>query len=411
MFSLKLAWRYAFSRSNRHRSATLIILSGIAVGMLAIIIMVSLMNSLQSDLLDQVKSIESFHVQVSFISEDPKDVSMDEIAAALQQVPHVHSVYPHVNTQVLLQNPLTDRSTTARLRMIDSHIWESENPFSDRAYLLNGKIPNPTEVVLGSSLARKLGVYSGTPIAMTVLGSGRAVVLAPMVQTVDSVDTFRTGLPEFDESTLITDLYPLIDSIGPKRITYGLYLEDAYTDKAAQVVDTITTLYPHATVRTWQQVNSAFYSALTLEKILMYLFLFFMFIILAVNMKNASSRLLFVKQRELAILRAVGAQQSLATRVLLGQTAIITVLGEVIGITAGVVVGQYIGTLFSWIHTVQYFFTKKSNLLLMYPFSTQVRPFEVLVIAVLVLFLALLFTYVGCRHALRREPMEMLYHD
>jgi len=411
MFTVRLAWRYAFSRSNRHRSATWVILAGITVGMLAIIVMLSLMNSLQSDLLDQVKSIESFHVQVTFPSETSSQISVDELIESLQQVPQVSQVYAHVNTQVLLQNPSSDRSTTARLRIVDSRIWDDENPFSERASLLRGSIPGSYELVSGSSLAMKLGMGLGDSIRMTVLASGRTVVLAPSTLTFEHTGTFRTGLPEFDNTTVIADIDPLLDAIGPKRITYGLYLNDRFVDRSDEVVREINQLYPDATVRTWQQVNSAFYSALTLEKVLMYLFLFFMFVILGVNMKNASSRLLHVKQRELAVLRAVGSQRTLATKVFLGQTVIVTLLGEALGIIAGVVAGRHIGTIFSWMNSVQYLFTRRNNILLSYPFSTQVRPLEIAVIAFSVLALALLFTYAGCKRLFKREPMEMLYHD
>lgn len=411
MFSWKLAWRYAFSRSNRHRSAMVVITIGIAVGMMAIIIMLSLMNSLQSELLDQVKSIESFHIQVTFPPDQLPQESIDGIASTLGEVPQVSHVFPFVNTQVLLQNQLSDKSTTARLRIIDSRIWERGNPFSDHADMLSGTTAEGAQVNIGSSLAVSLGVRQDSTVNMTVLASGKAVVLAPMTLPVQHVGTFRTGLPEFDTSTVMIDFPALADSIGPNRVMYGLYLDGRFVDSSAQVVSAIGQLYPQAIVRTWQEVNSAFYSALMLEKVLMYLFLFFMFIILGVNMKNASSRLLHVKQRELAILRAVGARKKLAARVFLGQTFMVTLLGEAIGILGGILVGTHISGVFSWINRFQYLFTRRDNLLLSYPFSTQVRPVEIVVIAISVLFLSLVFTYLGCRRLLRREPMEMLYHD
>lgn len=411
MFSWKLAWRYAFSRSNRHRSAMVVIMVGIAVGMMAIIIMLSLMNSLQSELLDQVKSVESFHIQVTFPPDQVPQSSSDEIAMELGQIAHVSHVFPFVNTQVLIQNHLADQSTTARLRIIDSRIWEEGNPFSDRASFLSGTKAEGSQIVVGSSLAISLGMRQGGTVDMTVLASGKAVVLAPMTIPVTHVGTFRTGLAEFDSSTVMIDFSALSSSISPKRVLYGLYLDSRYIDRSGSIISAIQERYPQADVKSWQEVNSAFYSALTLEKVLMYLFLFFMFIILGVNMKNASSRLLHVKQRELAILRAVGAEKKLAAQVFLGQTFMVTVLGETLGILGGVLVGTHISSVFSWMNSLQFLFTKRDNLLLSYPFTTQVRALEIAVIAVSVLILSLVFTYAGCRRMLSREPMEMLYHD
>lgn len=410
MFTLKLAWRYAFSTSNRHRSATLVIMFGIAVGMLAIISMLSLMNSLQTDLLDQVKSIESFHLQITFSPSD-SEASIEEITQKLQNIAHVQQVFPHVNTQVMVQHQRADQSSTARLRIIDSSVWESDNPFSERMFLWDGRPPQPLEIAISPHMAKKLGAHIGDTLRITVLGAGKTAVLAPSTITMTISSLFQSGLPEFDTSTIIADIDPLMTTIGPKRVVYGLYLEPNYINKSQEVVQAIATQFPHSTIRTWQQVNSAFYSALTLEKVMMYIFLFFMFFILAVNMKNASSRLLFVKQRELAILRALGLRKESTVKIFLSQALIITLLGEILGITGGVLLGKNIGPIFSWLNRLQARFSGKSNVLLAYPFSTHIEVSEVISIAMLVLALSISFTYFGCRHLLRKEPLELMYHD
>ena len=411
MFTVHLAWRYAFSKSNRHRNAALVIMAGIAVGMLAIIIMLSLMNSLQEELLEQVKSIESFHLQVSFPVADATSLKVADVAGKLEGAAHVVQVHPYVNTQVLVQDVESNRYLTARLRLVDDAIWHSDNPFSRQTRIVGGTVGGEGNVSLGSVLALKLAWQPGDTMRMTILASGRAVVLAPMTVELKGTGAFVSGLPEFDESTMIGELSPLEAAIGPKRILYGLYLDEQTIDRQASVVRDIKAMYPTATVRTWQQVNSAFHSALMLEKVLMYLFLFFMFVILGVNMRNASSRLLHAKQRELAILRAVGSGHSDATRILLGQAAIVTLIGEVFGVAGGVLLGKHIGRVFGWMNSLQYLFTRQNNLLLSYPFTTTIRASEVVVIFLSVLALSLGFTYLGCRRTLHKEPMEMLYHD
>lgn len=411
MFSLRLAWRYAFSRSNRHRSASLVITGGIAVGMMALLTMLSLMNSLQSELLEQVKSVESFHVQVSFPLNEGNMEDVARIASDLASLAHIDSVYPFVNTQVVIQNPATNRSATARLRIVDSDIWGEDNPFSERAGLVRGSYPGPSGLALSPSMAAKLGASPKDQLRVTVLVAGKAVVLAPMTLTMQVNGLYTTGLHEFDLSTVITDTEPLAASVGLGRIMFGMYLEPGSIDRPASVAEEIGQRFPEARILTWQQANSAFYSALMLEKFLMYLFLFFMFIILGVNMKNASSRLLHVKQRELAVLRALGTRRHHASTVFLGQAAIVTLIGESVGVAAALLLGKHVGTLFTWMNAIQYVFTGRNNLLLTYPFTTLVRPLEVVAIYIGVFLLSMAFTYLGCRRMLMKEPMEMLYHD
>jgi lipoprotein-releasing system permease protein len=387
------------------------IVVGLSAGMMALIVMLSLMNSLQRDLLNQLKDIESFHVQVSFPAEDSDDLTVEKVVSSLNSVDYVQDVFAQVNTQVLVQNPVSGRASTARLRLIDSTIFEQENPFSQRTIWMHQNSLESGELAVGGNLAARLGVSPGQILHVTVLVSGKAAVLAPLSMDLVNVGIFRTGLSEFDQTTMIADLDPFLDRMSFHRITYALYLEDAHADYIETVINTIQQQYPQATVRSWQQINQAFYSALTLEKMLMYLFLFFMFIILGVNMKNASSRLLHVKQRELAVLRSLGAGKQVAARVFLGQSLIITGIGEFGGIVLGLLASNHIGTLFSWINAIQYLFTRRTSLLLAYPFTTYVKEGEIVIIALCVLAISLLFTYAGCRRQLYREPMEMLYHD
>ncbi len=407
MVSPRIAYRYAFSKSNRHRSASLIILLGLAIGMMALITLLALMNSLQSDLLDQVKSIESFHLQLSLTTADEE---INEITAKILNLEGVEQVYPHVNTQVMVG--FESSSSTGRLRVVDEAIWWEENPFKEHLFLIDGRPPQgESEVALSSTMAYRLGTRLGDEIPVTVLVPGRTAPLAPVTLTFRVTGLFSTSLSEFDESTLITSSEPLLERIGLKRITFGLYLKGSSINKSKGVVNQLKELFPEGEVKSWQQLNSAFYSALTLEKAMMYLFLSFMFFILGVNMKSATSRLLFVKQRELAILRAVGAPKKSSLQIFILQSLFITSLGLALGVVAGLLLSTNIGVVFDFFNKVQYLFTRHYSYLLAYPFTIKIEPLEIGVVALLILGLSLLFTYFGCRGLLKREPMELLYHE
>ncbi len=407
MVSPKIAYRYAFSKSNRHRSASLIIMLGLAIGMMALITLLALMNSLQSDLLDQVKSIESFHLQLSLTTAEE---DIDAITAQILSLEGVEQVYPHFNTQVMVGSD--NSSSTGRLRVVDEAIWWEDNPFKEHLFMIDGRPPQGEgEVALSSTMAYRLGTHVGKELPITVLVPGRTAPLAPVTLTFRVSGLFSTSLSEFDESTLITSSEPLLERIGLKRITFGLYLKGGAINKSRGVVNQLKELYPEGEVKSWQQLNSAFYSALTLEKAMMYLFLSFMFFILGVNMKSATSRLLFVKQRELAILRAVGAPKKSSLQIFILQSLFITSLGLALGVAAGLLLSTNIGVVFDFFNKVQYLFTRRFSYLLAYPFTIKIAPLEIGVVALLVLGLSLLFTYFGCRGLLKREPMELLYHE
>jgi len=411
MFVPRLAWRYAFSRSNRHRTASFVIMVGIAIGMTAIITILALMNSLQSELLDQVRSVESFHMQVTINPTDFEDGDYRSIALQLQELEQIEAVFPFIDTQVLVQDNSSRRSTTARLRVLPQTIWSKANSFGDNAYILVGDPQADGQVLVGYSLASALSLRLDDELSITLLREGQTATLAPFTLGVETAGLFRTSLVEFDTSTLIGELSQFSEILGTKNIVYGIYLKKVGSKDVQLAREQVLQLFPQARILTWQQLNNAFYSALLLEKTLMYLFLFFMFVILGVNIRNASARLLFVKRKEIAIQRAMGSRRGQTTAVFLMQAVIITALGEILGIVAGLFVSSHINTVFSWLNTLQYGFTGRNNPLLSYPFVTLVRKEEVIIVAALVLLLAILFAYFGCRRLLKEEPMEMLYHE
>lgn len=407
MVTPKIAYRYAFSKSNRHRSASLIIVFGLAIGMMALITLLALMNSLQSDLLDQVKSIESFHLQLSLSTTE----NIGEITEKIALLEDVVGVYPHVNTQVMVGSLSNGESSTGRLRVVDETIWREANPFIDHLFLIDGVPPKgEEEVALSQTMAYRLGARIGDELQITILVPGRTAPLAPVTLTFRVSGLFTTSLSEFNESTLITSSQPLLERIGLKRIAFGLYLEGRSINNSRRVIANLRELFPQGEVKSWQQLNSAFFSALTLEKAMMYIFLSFMFFILGVNMKSAASRLLFVKQRELAILRAVGTPRRSSLQIFLLQSLFITSLGLALGFVAGVLLSTNIGGVFAFLNKAQFLFTQRNNALLAYPFTITIVPLEIAVVALLILLLSLLFTYFGCRSLLKREPMELLYH-
>jgi lipoprotein-releasing system permease protein len=411
MFVGTLSWRYAFSRSNRHRTASFVIMIGIAIGMMAIVTILALMNSLQFELLDQVKSIESFHLQVTLSLEEGQDGDWEAVVKKLSGIEHIQSVVPFIDTQVLVQDLSSKKSSTARLRAVPASLWSAGNPFSLDTFFITGKPASLDQIAVGYLLGSSLALRLDDTLSITVLREGQTATLAPYTISMETSGLFRTGLSEFDGSTLLGDVDQFAALLGSNRIVYGLYLDAESMDKASNVIQAITQIFPQSSSKTWQQLNNAFYSALMLEKALMYLFLFFMFVIIGVNIRNASARLLFVKKREIAILRAMGARRQITSSVFLLQAVMITALGEIVGIGAGLFISAHINRVFSWGNAVQFRFTGRNNPLLSYPFDTMVKGSEVFIVAATVLLLAVLFSFLGCRRLLQEEPMEMLYHE
>ncbi|MBR4427035.1 MAG: ABC transporter permease, partial [Spirochaetales bacterium] len=174
------------------------------------------------------------------------------------------------------------------------------------------------------------------------------------------------------------------------------------------VVQLILGLDPDASIMTWQEYNKALYSALMLEKTLMYVFLAFMFLIICVNLKNSTRRLLANKQKEGAMLRAIGCSRRSVNAIFLGQGIVISLIGEILGVVLGKIVIANLENVLKLFDDMVFLFTGNRTVLTLIPFNATIGNLEIFLVCLFIFLLSLLFTAVGCRKIYRSEIMEVI---
>src|SRR5690554_1631923 len=384
MVNLKLIWRYAFSKSNRHRNIALIILVGISVGTFALLVVLSLMNNLQSLMIENIKDIETFHVQV-------------DSNQSFENFSEITNSYRFKDYQVISQT--LNGSETLRLRLLEDNIFSDINHFSSKVALLSGSYPKEDQVLLSNNLRYKMGITVGDEIELTLLVGGRSAPLVPVNYKVSVSGIYNSPLIEFDLNTILgnIDLVKQSDSSS-----YALYLKNSSPTKVTKLIGKLES------AKGWVSLNRGFYSALMLEKALMYLFLLFMFLILAINMKNAFSRLLHAKQQEVAFLKSIGYTNNSLFKVFIAQGVLISLLGQVIALVSTLFVKERVSSIFNFFNRIQRIFTSQDNILLTYPFVLEINISEIILVNLLLFLIALLFTYSGVKGVLKSEVVEIL---
>ena len=406
MVILPISYRYAFSSNNKHRVVSFVIVIALAIGMMAIISILSVMNSLQNELINELKTIESFHVEVSELELQKEENVID----TLKLIDNVIGVYPYIETRVILQNPENGSSVTSRMRGVHESLFREQNPLSDQINFLKNN-EDPSSLKMGYALYKSLQANEDKDISISYLGKGKAVSLTLKTLTVPIGGIFYSPLLEFDSSTFYIDLDAIKDEIGRDKIIYGLYLKQDDVRHILDVKEHILEMFPDASISSWQEIHAPFYSALLLEKMLMYLFLLCIFVIVAINIKNSTNRLIHAKERELAILRALGARKNMVRTIIITSSMIITITGVTIGIILGVLVSMNIRSIFSVLNIVYHTITHQYNMMFSYPIEAHITVVEIMMIAAFVLSISFAFTYFGTRRLLSKEPMEMLNHE
>lgn len=384
MVNLKLIWRYAFSKSNRHRNIALIILVGISVGTFALLVVLSLMNNLQSLMIENIKDIETFHIQA-------------DSNQSFENFQEITSSYRFKDYQVISQT--LNGSETLRLRLLEDNIYSDVNPFNEKVSLLSGSYPKENQVLLSNNLRYKMGITVGDEIELTLLVGGKNTPLVPVNYKVTVSGIYNSPLIEFDLNTLLGN----IDLVQQKQsYSYALYLKNSSPTKVTKLLGKLEN------AKGWVSLNRGFYSALMLEKALMYLFLLFMFLILAINMRNAFNRLLHAKQPEVALLKSIGYTNNSLFKVFVSQGALISILGQFIAVVATLFVKERVSLIFNFFNRIQRIFTSQDNILLTYPFVLEINVSEMILVNLLLFLIALLFTYSGVKGVLKSEVVEIL---
>ena len=396
MFGLKTSFRYAFSRTRGQRTTSIMIMVGIAVGLVALLVISAVMNGLQNAQMDQLRNLESFDLIVS-----SGKLSADDV----KSIDGVDTAFRFLETNVLVVDKTSETSISARVRAYDSYAYQSSR--MSESLFMSSDVPSSFEGLLVSfSMTRSLNLRSNDDIKVTFLKPGRTATIVPYTATMGIGGYFSSKMTEFSSSTAFMDYERLASIIGEDTSKVGVYV----SGNQNKVVEAIMALDPEAQVITWQEYNKALYSALMLEKTLMYVFLAFMFLIICVNLKNSTRRLLSNKQKEGAMLRAIGCSRTFVNSVFLGQGIVICLLGEIIGVIIGKIVILNIQNILALVDKIVRLFTGNSTVLTQIPFNAAIGNGEIAIVCLFVFALSLLFTSIGCRKIYRSEIMEVILH-
>jgi len=370
------------------------ILVGIAIGLIALLVISAVMNGLQNAQMDQLKNLESFDLIVVSDVLDP-----DEI----ESVNDVGEAFRFIETNALIIDETSESSQSIRIRAFDGDIFESPR-FSKSLTVISGSKDGMAGLLLSYTTRNRLGIKYSDSIKMTFLKRGKTATIVPYSAHLPVSGFFSSKMSEFSSSTAFMDYSILSGIIGTDESKIAVYV----SGNQKSVVQSILSLDPNAKVITWQEYNKALYSALMLEKTLMYVFLAFMFLIICVNLKNSTRRLLSNKQKEGAMLRALGCSRRSVNAIFLGQGLVISVFGEILGVIVGRILIANLQNILKLVDNVVYAVSGSRTVLTQIPFNASIGAVETLAVCLFIFLLSLMFTFIGCRRIYKSEIMEVI---
>lgn len=336
---MKFAWfiarRYlAKGRKNSFISIiSLVSILGIAIGVAALIIALALINGFQGDIRDRILS-SSAHLMVTDRLQEGFAGFQDAGKEILRTLPEVKSVTPVVHGTVLVRGGAREVAG-AVFRGIDLESAFLE-PWLRRLDM--GRLPRgANELLLGRELAAKLGLFAGdTCLVVTPQTALSPMGVMPRFRRFRVAGVFRSGLYEFDSGTVISGLAAAQKLFGMGgRVSYlQINLRDIFrADSLAEVLR--RKLGAQYAVITWRELNQSLYSALRLEKTVLFFTLTLIIIVAALNIVAGLILMVMQKMKDIGILLSFGTSPAQVRRIFFLQGAVIGLLGTALGAFLG----------------------------------------------------------------------------
>jgi lipoprotein-releasing system permease protein len=336
-FELFVARRYLTARRKQAFISVITTISviGIAIGVAALVIAIALITGFQGDVQDKILGATS-HVMVSDLGGQGV-ADYEAMAERIRALPGVESVSPVVYSTVLITG--IGESSGALVKGID---FDRERPGADWLQKLeDGSLPvgggAREGLLLGRELALRIGAQVGDVVEIVTASSTLSPIgLLPKRKRFLVSGIFNTGLYEFDNATALV-------AIGVAQKLFGLEGRASYVQvklkdifAAPEVGEKIRAILPPVVyITTWMELNKSLFSALKLEKNIMFLTITLIVIVAALNIIATLILMVMEKTRDIGILMAMGATPRMVNRIFFLQGALIGVIGTALGVLLG----------------------------------------------------------------------------
>jgi len=348
---LFIGLRYTRAKRRNHFISfiSLVSMLGIAVGVTALITVISVMNGFEQQLTQRILGMVA-DATISGVGE-----SVHDWQGAVKQAyvnPHVRGAAPYVEKVALLQGR---RVTGGVIRGV---LPDEEGKVSDIGRkMTKGNLaeltPGSFGIVLGDELAMQLGVIVGDKVTVyTPDVSVTPIGALPRFKRCTVVGTFSVGFQEYDDGMAVmnmSDAERLFQLDGPTGIR--LKLDDKF--RAWEVGDALARqLGQFYRVQDWREGHANFFSAVSMEKKVMFIILSLIVAVAAFNLVSTLVMLVQDKQADIAILRTLGTSPRSVMGVFMVQGTIVGSIGIVLGVLGGVLLATNLPALVKWIEHV-----------------------------------------------------------
>jgi lipoprotein-releasing system permease protein len=385
-------------------------LIAVALGVAALIIVMSVMNGFRAELFDKIVGLNGHAVVQGYGGRLP---DWQRIADAAKKTPGVTSALPLIETPLMATANGRFEGVLVRGMRVEDIRSNKTITSNVLAGDIRSIVPGSNRVAIGSRLADTLGAYPGSQITLwNPEGRSTVVGTVPREVTYTVGAIFEVGVYDYDKAFVIMPMQDAQELLLMGDQVGMIEIQTSDPDKVQEILAPLRNLVQgKAVITDWRQMNSALFQALEVERVAMFIVLSLIVLVAVFNILSSLIMLVRAKTRDIAILRTMGASRRGMMKVFMTVGVTIGSLGILLGIILGAVFLYFRQDVVDAIQAVtgQNLWDPSVRFLTDLPAKTD--PFEVAAIVLTALILSFLATLYPAWKAASTDPVQVLRYE
>jgi len=404
--------RYTRAKRKNHFVSFIAFISiaGVALGVFALIVVLSVMNGFGNELRNRTLSMTSHATVTGF---DGTIYNWEEVSERAMQEEGVVATAPYIRKEVMMSN--RKRVSGSLVRGIRPELEKDVSSIASK--MVSGKLTDLKSgeygIILGHELANSLGVYEGDRVTLiTPQATVTAVGVMPRLRRFKVVGVFEVGMHQFDSAMSYMHIDDASKLFGFKGNVSGVRLKLTDLFEAPAIARRLDRVFGEEHwVRDWTSQHTNFFRALKTEKTVMFIILLMVVGVAALNIVSTLMMTVNDKESDIAILRALGITPRSIMAIFMIQGAVIGLFGTLIGVAAGVPVALNVFEIVSYFEQVFNTDFLPSDVYYISDVVADVRADEVITYAVSAFCITILATIYPAWRASKTLPAEALRYE
>ena len=377
---------------------------GISLGVAVLIIVMSVMNGFRSELINKIVGFNA-HITV-----DPyqNKINLDKVNSNLKKI----------SKNLILSNSgeaIIIKSNTSKgilLRGYNDNDFSSLELFKDNNFLGNNKILSKNFISIGKELSFTLDLEVGDKITlMSSVGLETIIGNLPKQRTFLVASIFESGMAEFDNNIAFINLKTLEEffNLDDKDRNLEIYLKNPKNIKYQKSL--VQNNFPDEFIYSWSDMNSSLFSALKVERNVMFIILSLIIIVAAFNIISGLTILVKNKTRDIAILKSIGVLNKSIIKIFFLIGVIIGTSATIFGIVLGVTFSMYVENLRQFLSTTFNISLFPEEIYFLSTMPSEINPLSIFIISSCSILITIIVSIFPALKAAKLDPIKALKYE